>query len=121
MERTDFQVGQKVLIYGDQYGRRREPVEGEVVKVGRTLVHVRTGDSKWQPEGSPFRMETGYARDEHDHRRVRTLEQAADDERCREAWATLNRHGLTAEHHRATSISTDVLVQIATLLDAGGA
>lgn len=84
-----YTVGQKVWVYG--INEKRGPVEGEVTKVGRTLVTVRGGYAERQ-----YRIDTGRwnSRDFGGHYWIKTDEQRAEDERRTTVLARLGELGV---------------------------
>jgi hypothetical protein len=90
---NDLRVGDEVRVF-DVNGRRMGQPEGgwpgTVTRVGRTLMDV-----SYNNRTETFRRDSGARHnDGYGHRRVKTLEQVAQDARRAEAVEALSKHGV---------------------------
>jgi hypothetical protein len=89
-----YTVGQRVWIY-DVNGRGENwPKEGEVVKAGRVLIHVRS--SAYGPTTLTFR-DNGVRNDNYGHQSIKTDDERAEDERRTAALRVLSKAGVRFE------------------------
>lgn len=86
MKAEDLKVGDKVVICGYNI---KKPMEGEVTKVGRTLVTIKTGRIERQ-----YRIATGIINDNYGHEWFLTTERFAAREQKKLDVETLRKHGL---------------------------
>lgn len=103
-------VGDKVLVFPHSHGER-EPVDGVVTKVGRTLVHIDYGS--WSQ--GPFRLETGLLDgDTGSGPYFKTPEEADRDQRRSDALEILRHNHLEGGHR--CRLPLEVLERLAGVL-----
>jgi len=112
-------VGQEVRVF-DVNGRRMgypdEGKVGHVVKVGRKLVTISTGEGRWSEQ--QFRIDEQRANDNYGHQWFRTLEEHALDERRRHAIEKLNAHKVMLDAgHALTLEQIEALASVLTDAD----
>lgn len=111
---TDWYEGQKVWILG---ANRREPSEGVVTKVGRTLVYVQ--ERPWNRHEA-YRKDDGIRNDAYGHDFIRTEEQQRDIEEARELLRELHRHGLDTRSGTALGFELPKLRRVVAALREDG-
>lgn len=89
---SKYSVGQRVWIYSVNARKGTGPQQGEVVKVGRTLVTVKGIDSAWWTQ--VFRIETGSANDQYGHEWIKTDAEREEVDRRNAALETLREAGI---------------------------
>lgn len=109
----DLKVGDPVVIYRSY--SRTPPEQGEVTKIGYKLITVKCGHYEEQ-----FRLESGQlnSRDYPYHARIKTLDQAREDDYRVELEQTLRDRGVRFEH--GVRLSTQVLEKLIKALEEEG-
>lgn len=109
----DVKVGDRVLLVGStpfSEKRKRAPEEREVVKVGRTLLHVDTPDASY-PSPSTYRIENGRANDGYGHSSICTRDEYEHEQRQAEAAEEMHRLGVEVRlGRRLTLEQTEAVV-----------
>lgn len=117
-EHVVLKVGDEVRVFdvnGNRLGQPEGGWVGTVTKVGRKLVTIQTGDG-YNGE-KQYRLEDQMANDNYGHRRFKTLEQAAQDERRAEAMDVLRNAGINFGY-RAIPFTVDQLEELAALVQS---
>lgn len=111
---TDLKPGDRVQVFDVNGSRMGQPPggwDGEVTKVGRTLIHVRyAGGTK------AFRLSTGTANDAYGHQSLLTPEQVDDKLRRSDLLSRLRDNGMTLNMRR--EVTTDALAAVVTILES---
>lgn len=98
---------------GRRHGQPEDGWDGEVVKVGTKLVHIRYGR---YDETEKFRLDTQVVNDQYERLHFRTMPQMEELRRSQAALALLATHGLRLDSWR--TLPVDVLEQLAAVLTA---
>jgi hypothetical protein len=106
MSAAKYHVGQTVWIATNR-GRH----EGVVEKVGRTLVHVRSG---WSLDA--YRQDTGAINDSYGHSHIWTADELAERDRRAAANKALRDRGIWFDY-RTRQLSTETLEKFIALVD----
>lgn len=109
----DLKVGDDVRVFDQNGSRMGQPPGGwlgKVVKIGRKYATVEYGQ-----RSEMFELATGRrANDGYGHRRIRTLEQVALEERRRSAVDKLHSHGVELRTgHRLSIEQIEALAEVA--------
>jgi hypothetical protein len=110
-------VGQKVKVWESE-GRRPEARDGEITKVGRTLVMIKW--FRWGGWGGKysheeqFRIDTGRRNDRYGNSYFKTLEQAEADERIAAAREYLRAAGV--EFTYRSSLTNSQIEELAAIV-----
>lgn len=117
---ADLQVGDRVQVFDVNGARRGQPKggwDGTVVKIGRKLIYITYAGSRGgrSGDGDAFRIDTGQRNDDYGHQHIKTIEQAAENQRRGDAIERLRNGGL--ELTRRVEISTETLEALVAVLN----
>lgn len=107
----DVKVGDALVLFA-RYGAQPAGVPVEVVKVGRTLVHVDTPNATYS-NPQAYRMDTGFRNDKYEGSYVVTHEQVAERERRTAALEEVKSLGLEPVRYAGDPLTSGQLLAVA--------
>jgi len=102
-------------VNGKRMGQPEGGWRGEVVKVGRKLVHIEYGE---RLQADAFRIDDGRKNDNYGHRYFLTLDQVALRDREHSARTVLREHRISVDF--GADITLEQLEALAAVFEQGG-